>query len=244
MPPAGAQRTLDVAIQRKSFRSASGESLDVLKDINFSLEPGEVGAIAGPSGCGKTTLLRIVAGLDTDFTGAVRRPAQGRLGYVFQEPRLLAWRSAADNVRIAAPETDEAGLEALFSALGLAGHADHYPGELSGGLARRVSLARAFAARPDLLVLDEPFVSLDAALAERLRGELAALVARRPVTTLLVTHDIEEAIALADRIILLSPRPARILGELRIDTPRGGRGLALTDKLRADIARLDAAAGA
>ena len=238
MSRAGVHKTLDVSITRKAYRAASGESHDVLKGVVFRLEPGEVGAIVGPSGCGKTTLLRIVAGLDADFDGNIARPASGKLGFVFQEPRLLPWRSVADNVRLAAPLAGEDEISALFAMLGLSGHRDHYPGELSGGLARRVSLARAFAVSPDLLVLDEPFVSLDAALAAHLRSELAALVARKPVTTLLVTHDIDEAIALADRIFLLSPRPARIVGEVRVGEARATRGAKTFEATRAEIAGL------
>src|SRR5262249_28101574 len=153
----------------------------------------EVGALVGPSGCGKTTLLRIIAGLDHDYVGTLQLPDHGRLGMVFQEPRLLPWRTVEQNVRLAAPEAREAVLDGLFRTLGRAGHRPHFPGELSLGLARRVALARAFAVEPDLLLLDEPFVSLDAALAARLREELAELVSSRPVTTLLVTHDVEEA---------------------------------------------------
>ena len=238
MSRAGVQKTLDVSIKRKSYRAASGDSLDVLRDIVFSLAPGELAAIVGPSGCGKTTMLRIISGIDVDFDGDVARPANGKLGFVFQEPRLLPWRSVIDNVRLAAPAAADKDIDALFAALGLAEHRDHYPGELSGGLARRVSLARAFAVTPDLLVLDEPFVSLDAALATRLRGELAMLVEQRSVTTLLVTHDIDEAIGLADRILLLSPRPARVIGEVRIDAPRAGRDATTAANVRATIAHI------
>jgi NitT/TauT family transport system ATP-binding protein len=244
MSRAGVQKTLDVSIKSKGYRAASGENLDVLRDIVFRLEPGEVAAILGPSGCGKTTLLRIISGIDAEFDGDVARPAAGKLGFVFQEPRLLPWRSVFDNVKLAAPTASDREIDALFAALGLSDHRDLYPGELSGGLARRVSLARAFAVSPDLLVLDEPFVSLDSALAARLRGELVALVAQRPVTTLLVTHDIDEAIALADRIMVLSPRPARILGELRIDEPRAKRNAATGARIRGEIAEISARARA
>jgi ABC-type nitrate/sulfonate/bicarbonate transport system ATPase subunit len=161
----------------------------VLSELTFSLRSGEVAGLVGPSGCGKTTLLRIVAGLDRDFDGNVAFPAHGPLAMVFQEPRLLPWRTVEQNVRLAAPRATGASLEMLFQTLGLKAHRDHYPRELSLGLARRVALARAFAVEPDLLLLDEPFVSLDDALAARLREELAELVNRRPVTTLLVTHN-------------------------------------------------------
>src|ERR1700728_3992784 len=160
---------LDVRIKRKSYRSPSRGRLDVLGDLSITLASGEVAAIVGPSGCGKTTLLRIIVGLDRDFEGSVRLPAHGKLGVVFQEPRLLPWRTVDHNVRLAAPDASDAALTALFSTLGLGEHRRHYPGELSLGLARRVALARAFAVDPELLVLDEPFVSLDGELAPRLR---------------------------------------------------------------------------
>jgi ABC-type nitrate/sulfonate/bicarbonate transport system ATPase subunit len=226
MSPAGVPRRpedgrLEVCIKQKFYRAASGDNLHVLGELGFTLANGEVAALVGPSGCGKTTLLRIIAGLDRDYQGTVRLPAHCRLGMVFQEPRLLPWRSVEANVRLAAPEATDATLDALFQTLGLAAHRGHYPGELSLGLARRVALARAFAVAPDLLVLDEPFVSLDAALAERLRAELVELVTRRPVTTLLVTHDVEEAIGLADRLLVMSASPARIVAEVPIARPRG-----------------------
>jgi NitT/TauT family transport system ATP-binding protein len=223
MSPAGAPSQLDVHIRHKSFRAASGGKLHVLGDLSITLANGEVAAIVGPSGCGKTTLLRIIVGLDRDFEGSIRLPAHGKLGVVFQEPRLLPWRTVEQNVRLAAPDASDAVLTALFSTLGLGEHRRHYPGELSLGLARRVALARAFAVDPELLVLDEPFVSLDAALAERLRAGLIELVSRRPVTTLLVTHDIEEAAGLADRVFLLSASPARVLAEVPIEQQRGAR---------------------
>jgi len=135
----------------------------------------------------------------------------------------LPWRSVEDNVRLIAPGAHAAELATLFDILELSAHRNHFPGELSLGLARRVALARAFAVKPALLLLDEPFVSLDEALARRLRDELAVLVRRGAVTTLLVTHDIDEAVRLADRILLLSPRPAHVLAEVPILTPRENR---------------------
>jgi NitT/TauT family transport system ATP-binding protein len=235
--PAGARNRLDVSIKQKSFRAASGGTLEVLGELTFSLAGGEVAALVGPSGCGKTTLLRIVAGLDRDFDGSVALPAHGTLGMVFQEPRLLPWRTVEQNVRLAAPRATDAGLATLFATLGLDAHRDHYPGELSLGLARRVALARAFAVEPDLLLLDEPFVSLDAALAARLRDELAELVSRRPVTTLLVTHDVDEAIGLADRLLLLSVSPARVLAEVPVARPRTAHTPGELAAMRDEIAR-------
>ena len=240
MSPAGASGRLELHIRHKSFRVASGGRLHVLDEISFALANGEVAAVVGPSGCGKTTLLRIIVGLDRDFDGSVVLPAHGRLGIVFQEPRLLPWRTVEENVRLAAPQAGDEMVSALFATLGLTQHRRHYPGELSLGLARRVALARAFAFEPDLLALDEPFVSLDAALVERLRAELIELVSRRPTTTLLVTHSIEEAAGLADRIFLLSPSPARLIAEIPIERPRSlpsaAEIAAIRDKLKAAAA--------
>src|SRR3954467_6238719 len=237
MSPAGAPGRLDVDIKQKSFRSAAGGKLRVLDALSLQLGSGEVGALVGPSGCGKTTLLRIIAGLDQDYEGSIRLPDPGRLGVVFQEPRLLPWRTLEQNVKLAAPDAKEDVLNALFLTLGLDSHRHHYPGELSLGLARRVALARAFAVEPDLLLLDEPFVSLDDALAARLRDELADLVNRRPITTLLVTHNVEEAIGLADRLLLLSLGPARVLADVPVTRPRTPRSPQELAAMREEITK-------
>jgi len=220
MSPAGALGRLELHIKQKSYRTAAGGRLHVLGELSIALAKGEVAAVVGPSGCGKTTLLRIITGLDRDFEGTVSLPVNCKLGVVFQEPRLLPWRTVEENVRLIAPQANARSLNALFATLGLAEHRQHYPRALSLGQARRVALARAFAFEPDLLILDEPFVSLDAALADRLRGELAELVSRRPVTTLVVTHNLEEAIGLADRVFLLSSSPAHVLADVPIEHPR------------------------
>jgi NitT/TauT family transport system ATP-binding protein len=228
---------LEVDISSKKFESAAGERHDVLAGIKFSLHPGEVGVLVGPSGCGKSTMLKILVGLDHDYQGHVSRPAGARIGMVFQEPRLLPWRSVEENVRLAAPHADEAKLSALFTVLELTAHRSHFPGELSLGLARRVALARAFAIDPDFLILDEPLASLDDALAARLREQIATLVGSRTVMTLLVTHNMDDAVRLGDRLLLLSPRPAKMLADLPIRTPRSARGEAEIAAIKADIAR-------
>jgi NitT/TauT family transport system ATP-binding protein len=232
---------LDVDISGKSFLSAAGKPHEVLADISFSLGLGEVGVVVGPSGCGKSTLLRICAGLDPDYQGHVARPKGARLAMVFQEPRLLPWRSVEDNVRLAASDAQDAKLTALFDMLELSAHRDHYPGELSLGLARRVALARAFAVEPDFLILDEPLASLDDALAMRLREEIAALVANRPMITLLVTHDLDDAVRLGDRLFLLSARPARLLHTASIPIPRAARHAETIAAIKADLAGLELA---
>ena len=228
---------LEVDITGKTFRNAAGEQHDVIAGVSFALDAGEVGVLVGPSGCGKSTMLRILAGLDHDFQGRVSRPVGARIGFVFQEPRLLPWRSVEENVRLVAPLANDAKLSALFEILELNAHLNHFPGELSLGLARRVALARAFAIEPEFLILDEPLASLDVALAARLRDQIAMLVDGRSVITLLVTHDVDDAVRLGDRLFLLSPRPARILADLPIRTPRSQRGDAEVAAIKLDIMR-------
>jgi sulfonate transport system ATP-binding protein len=210
---------LEVSIARKALRATSGQTRVVLHDVAFSLRKGEICALLGPSGCGKTVLLRIISGLDNDFEGRIVLPSPHRIGMVFQEPRLLPWRSVVQNLRLVG-SSSENDLAEIAAALRLSDHLDHFPGELSLGLARRVAIARAFAVKPDLLLLDEPFVSLDASLAARLREELLALVLKRKATTLIVTHDVEEAVSIAGRIVVLSAAPGRILADRSIEAPR------------------------
>jgi NitT/TauT family transport system ATP-binding protein len=228
---------LEVDIAGKTFRNAAGEQHDVIAGVSFALDAGEVGVFVGPSGCGKSTMIRILAGLDHDFQGRVSRPADARIGIVFQEPRLLPWRSVEENVRLVAPLADDKKLSALFEILELNAHRNHFPGELSLGLARRVALARAFAVEPDFLILDEPLASLDDALAARLRDQIATLVDGRSVMTLLVTHDVEDAVRLGDRLFLLSARPTRLLTEFAIATPRSLRADAEIAAIKSDVMR-------
>ena len=245
---AGDAAPLELRIDAKTFLSADGTPVEVVRNLKLRLEAGSFGALIGPSGCGKTTILRIAAGLDRDFVGELHTPGSGRLGMVFQEPRLLPWRTVEQNIRLALPAGEAAvDLTEMVAILGLGDHLARYPGELSLGLARRAAIARAFAARPDFLLLDEPFVSLDEATAARLRSELVALTTRTEVTTLLVTHDLAEAIQLADRLFFLSDRPTRVIAEKALPPPRGTRSpetiAAIGEELRATLAQAAAEAG-
>ncbi|MCF8481283.1 MAG: ABC transporter ATP-binding protein [Rhodospirillum sp.] len=183
-------------------------SKEILRDVRFQVDQGEVLAILGPSGIGKSTLLRICAGIDRRFQGRVERPE--RLAMVFQEPVLLPWRSAVDNLTLTVKGlTREAALAAL-ARVGLADRAEAYPRQLSLGQQRRVALARAFRAQPDVLLLDEPFASLDRASAEDMIALTEALIAETRPAILFVTHSEAEAARLATRIIRLSGQPATL----------------------------------
>ncbi len=211
---------IELQIERKTYRAVAGQpGAVVIQGVQFQLEAGIFASLVGPSGCGKTTLLNIAAGLDQDFEGQVRiEPradgSQPRIGYVFQNPRLLPWRTVRQNLELVLPKGDDpAVIDEMLAAVGLSDFAEAYPNRLSVGMARRVAIARAFAIAPDLLLMDEPFVSLDEATAERMRALLAELWRRHRTTVLFVTHDLTEALTLAQRMILLSPAPAAVLAE-------------------------------
>jgi NitT/TauT family transport system ATP-binding protein len=213
---------LEVAIRRKSYRR-DGRDVTALADLAFAVPAGQFACIVGPSGCGKTTLLSIVAGLDRAFEGSVGgAAASGRLGMVFQTPRLMPWLSVRENVRLALdpPPRQEGRAEELLREMQLGAQLDAHPTQLSGGQQRRVALARAFVRDPDLLLLDEPFQSLDAPTAQHLRELLLALWARRRPTILFVTHDLREALSLGDRVLFLSAGPGRVVLDLPLDLPR------------------------
>jgi NitT/TauT family transport system ATP-binding protein len=207
---------LRLRVMSKSFRTAGGDVLPVLGRIDLTLGRREIVALVGPSGCGKTTLLRITGGLDAAFQGTLEWDGgvMPRVGTVFQEPRLLPWRSVRQNLLLAQRSENPDLAADLLRNLDLAAFQDAWPATLSLGMARRVAIARAFAIEPDLMLLDEPFVSLDPEAARRGQALLLATWRARPTAALLVTHDRAEAAALADRILLLGGRPTEVMEEI------------------------------
>ena len=212
----------------KSF-DVAGRRVEALRDISFSVRTGEFVAIVGASGCGKSTLLRLILGLDTDYAGEVRldgrrieRPGLDR-GIVFQDHRLLPWLTAEGNVaaalrRSGLPKAERRQLVAEhLDLVGLGNFATAWPAQLSGGMSQRVAIARALVNRPRFLLLDEPLGALDALTRLRLQDELARIVRHEGTTALLVTHDVDEAVFLADRIIVLQPDPGRIARIVEVD---------------------------
>ena len=218
---------LAVEIRDKTYPARAGKSAQAaLTDLRFAVPDGQFVCLVGPSGCGKTTLLNLIGGLDSDYDGSVgfdadRAGHDRRPGFMFQSPRLMPWLTVRQNVELVAGTAAERerGRD-LLAHMGLSEVLDAYPGALSGGMQRRVALARAFAIAPRLLLLDEPFVSLDQPIAERLRALLLDLWQARPTTVLFVTHDVREALSLADRILFLSATPGRLVHDLPVALPR------------------------
>jgi NitT/TauT family transport system ATP-binding protein len=228
-----------VRIEEKTFRRASGGEVAVIRDLGFELVPETFTCLIGPSGCGKTTTLRVMLGLDRDFRGEISSSLKhARMAAVFQEPRLLPWRTVEQNIRLALPAPlAHRDLTPILDAVELTAFRHSFPAELSLGMARRAALARAFSVDPEILLLDEPFVSLDEATANKLRSLLIDLWLSSQATVLMVTHNVREAARLADRLIILSPRPAHILGTVDLTLPhRERRGPAL-DALLLDLAQ-------
>lgn len=231
-----------IDIAEKIFPATGGAPERALyADFRLEVADRSFVALLGPSGLGKTTLLNIVAGVDREFRGRVTFGAEApRIGYAFQSPRLLPWRTVLQNVLLPLPEgaEHEARAMAVLGEMGL-GDAHHvFPERLSLGMQRRVALARAFALEPDLLLMDEPFVSLDEANAERLRDLLSELIARRPTTVLFVTHDSREAVRLADRVVVLAGPPVHVDRDVRVElTSEMRRMPAEVDRFRSEALR-------
>lgn len=234
---------VSVEIASKTFPAARGAPERALyRDFRLEIADRSFVALLGPSGLGKTTLLNMIAGVDHDFSGKVRfTAASPRIGYAFQSPRLLPWRTVLQNVLLALPKgaEHEERAKAVLAEMGLGDAHQVFPERLSLGMQRRVALARAFALEPDLLLMDEPFVSLDEQTAERLRDLLAELIERRPTTVLFVTHDSREAVRLADRVVVLAGPPVRVERDVRVELSAENRRRSDdVDRFRGELLRV------
>lgn len=221
----------------KIFRLKARESLNVIRSVSLSISENEVISILGPSGCGKTTLLRIIGGLEPPTTGTIS--ASGMLpteaqkehlfGFVFQSPILFPWRSVEENIRLPIEliqddhQAHTSAVSSMISLMRLDGFEAAYPHELSGGMQSRVSFARALVYQPSVLLLDEPFGSLDEITRGLMNEELLLILQQTSTTVVLVTHSIEEAVTLSDRVIVLSDKPSQVVAEVRIEIPRENR---------------------
>jgi len=196
-----------IAIDSLSFRYPNRDTL-VLEDFNLCIEEQEVVAVIGKSGCGKSTLVRLIAGLLYPVRGTISVQNHLRVGMVFQDPRLLPWKTVAENIALAIRHHDQASqkqkIQDVLSLVGLEHAADYYPKELSGGMAQRVALARALAQSPDILLMDEPFGALDAITRAQIQIDFEKIQQKKKMTVVLITHEVNEAVRLADRVVILS----------------------------------------
>ena len=236
LSPAGAAEAgpplISVAGVTKEYATASGASIHALDAVSLDIPRGEFVCVVGPSGCGKSTLLRLLAGLDTATDGTLGLSGENltgpsrKVGVVFQAANLLPWMTVRDNICLplrvggARGPIDEARIERLLAVTGLGDFGDKYPYELSGGMQQRAGICRALARDPEILLMDEPFGALDALTRERLNLELQRIWQESGKTILLITHSISEAIFLADRVIVMSARPGKILRDIRVPIPR------------------------
>jgi ABC-type nitrate/sulfonate/bicarbonate transport system ATPase subunit len=252
-PTAGGEGAISFQQVGKRFPAADGGQLDVLRDVSFDVPAGDIVAILGPSGSGKSTLLNLAAGLLVPDAGRVVMLGQStdgavdwnRVGYMFQDDRLLPWRVAIRNVTLAleagAMPADERlrRARAVLDLVGLGGFQQAWPHQLSGGMRSRVALARSLVAEPEVLLMDEPFSRLDAQTRASMHRELLRIHGMRPMSILFVTHDVEEAVVLADRIVLMSARPGHVRRsvDVALPQPRIARpeAAALIAELRASL---------
>jgi sulfonate transport system ATP-binding protein len=218
---------ISVSVRRKVFPPVGDRAAQlVLKDVSFEVAPRSFLVITGPSGCGKSTLLNIMAGLDRDYDGSVDLgPATDRLAFIFQTPRLLPWRTVYENISLALPSGDprQSRIAAMLERVGLGQAMNAYPERLSLGMQRRAALARGFILEPEILLMDEPFVSLDEQTAQSLRDLLLELWHSHPTTVIFVTHDRTEAIQLGTRILRLAPGKASVVQDVTINLTEAQR---------------------
>lgn len=232
LPSHKAMHVIELAGVSKTFVTTSGELVHALNNANLAVRPGEFITVVGASGCGKTTLLRLVAGLERSTAGTIKvngAPQEGpseEAGIVFQDATLLPWRTVLQNVMLPVQvlrlDAHKYGARArtLLDTVGLKGFENKYPHELSGGMRQRVAIARALVHDPAMLLMDEPFGALDALTRDQMNLELLAIWSATRKTVLLITHSITESVFLADRVIVMSPRPGRVVEEITIDLPR------------------------
>jgi sulfonate transport system ATP-binding protein len=237
------QAVLAIRAVSKSYR-VDGRTLQVLNRVALDIAPGEFVSVVGASGCGKSTLLRLIVGLDTEYDGAIllegRRidgPGPER-GIVFQDHRLFPWLTVAGNIALgleaanAPPAEQHQRIAENIALVGLQGFENAYPHQLSGGMAQRAAIARALVGQPEILLLDEPLGALDSLTRAYLQEELLRIWRQGAVTMIMVTHDVEEAVYLSDRVVVMEPRPGRISAILPVDLPRP------RDRAGADFIRL------
>lgn len=218
-----------IDIKQKTYAAqGTAQAHTAIENFQLSLESNQFVCLVGSSGCGKTTLLNCIAGLDNDFVGEIlvgQQHIKPKIGYVFQNPRLLPWRTVRENIELALenPKQFSEAIDSLLQIMQLDSVQNVYPERLSLGMSRRVAIIRAFAINPDVLLMDEPFVSLDPPTARQVRNLLVQLWQQRPHTVLFVTHDLREAIALADKLVFLSPPPMQIISEIKVPIARDKR---------------------
>ena len=222
---------LEVAIRGKVYRASRGVARTILHDVGFTAQAGEIIALLGRSGIGKSTILRIALGLDLDFDGSVHM-SPTRLGVMFQEPRLLPWLSVEDNLRLVRPDgMPEPDIDTLLSDVLLPPVRNLIPSALSLGMARRAALARAFAVDPGILVLDEPFASLDQNLGAALGTRIVERVRRHNTLVLLSTHDVDQALAMATRVLVIAGEPATLAADVAVPAESAAMGQVRQDLL-------------